>query len=410
MSRKAKKNVPQLRFSQFQDDWFFGTLRDCIKQLDAGVSVNSDSQESIENEKGVLKTSCVSMGEFEPSENKLVSDEYERTRLRESVKKDTIIICRSNTPTFVGASAYIDKDYPNLFLSDKLWAAKIKKKFSSKWVSYLLLQGKNRTLLCLRATGTSNSMKNISKDDLLTLPAYFPTQEEQEKIASFLGAVDTRLTQLHRKHELLQTYKRGVMQKLFSQEIRFKRDDGKVFPNWNEKKLEEIFKESRIKGSKGDMAKKLTVKLWGKGVFSKDGEGSENTQYFIRKSGQFIYSKLDFLNCAFGIIPDELDGFESTVDLPCFDIAEGYSSIFLLKRVMQKDFYKYFGDQADGSRKAKRIHADIFLGFTMNCPCFEEQEKIADFLKVIDQKIETIAQKIDLTEQYKKGLLQKMFV
>ena len=108
----------------------------------------------------------------------------------------------------------------------------------------------------------------------------------------------------------------------------------------------------------------------GKGSFSKNGEGSENTQYFIRKSGQFIYSKLDFLNCAFGITPYELDGLESTVDLPCFDINQGYSPVFLWKRVMQKDFYKYFGEQADGSRKAKRIHADIFLSFTMELPCF----------------------------------------
>ena len=83
--------------------------------------------------------------------------------------------------------------------------------------------------------------------------------------------------------------------------------------------------ESRIKGSNGKEARKITVKLWGKGVFEKTNKrvGSENTKYYKRKSGQFLYSKLDFLNCAFGIIPLDLDGLESTVDLPCFDISDG---------------------------------------------------------------------------------------
>ena len=82
-------------------------------------------------------------------------------------------------------------------------------------------------------------------------------------------------------------------------------------PVWSKVNIGEFLEESRIKGSKGDTAKKLTVKLWGNGVFEKQEtlKGSENTQYFRRKSGQFIYSKLDFLNQAFGIIPNHLDNY-----------------------------------------------------------------------------------------------------
>ena len=73
---------------------------------------------------------------------------------------------------------------------------------------------------------------------------------------------------------------------------------------WEEKPLGEFMTESRMPGSKGNVAKKITVKLWGNGVFEKNDaiQGSINTQYFRRKAGQFIYSKLDFLNQAFGII------------------------------------------------------------------------------------------------------------
>ncbi len=410
MGTRLKKNVPVLRFPEFEGDWFLGTLQDCIKQLDAGVSVNSDPQESIENDKGVLKTSCISMGEFEPSENKLVSDEYERTRLRESVKKDTIVICRSNTPTFVGASAYIDKDYPNLFLSDKLWAAKIKKDFSSKWVSYLLLQGKNRTLLCLRATGTSNSMKNISKDDLLTLPAYFPTQEEQEKIASFLGAVDNRLTQLRRKHELLQTYKRGVMQKIFSQQIRFKCDDGQPFPDWKETTLGKVSIFVNGKAHENDVVNNGRFVIVNSKFISTDGT-------VLKFSDKQLLPL--FKNDIVMVMSDVPNGKALA---KCFYIQE--DNRFTLNqricclRTQKVDskylFYfinrnKYFLSLDSGVSQTNLRKEDV-----LSCPILQpsllESEKIADFLTAIDQKIEAVAKQIDLTEQFKKGLLQKMFV
>ena len=91
----------------------------------------------------------------------------------------------------------------------------------------------------------------------------------------------------------------------------------------------------------------------GNGVFEKNDaiQGSINTQYFRRKSGQFIYSKLDFLNQAFGIIPPSLDNFESTVDLPCFDFADGLNSVFLLEYVKRRDFYERLGETA--RRKSK---------------------------------------------------------
>lgn len=180
---------------------------------------------------------------------------------------------------------------------------------------------------------------------------------------------------------------------------------------WTDKPLSYFLKESRLIGSKGNVAKKITVKLWGKGVFEKNEaiEGSINTQYFRRKAGQFIYSKLDFLNQAFGIVPNELDGFESTVDLPCFDFADGLSPEFLLEYVKRKDFYERLGETADGSRKARRIHAETFLAFSIALPSFAEQQKIAACLTSIDELITAQAQKVAALKTHKKGLMQQLF-
>ncbi|MEJ7174869.1 restriction endonuclease subunit S [Staphylococcus caprae] len=186
------------------------------------------------------------------------------------------------------------------------------------------------------------------------------------------------------------------------------------FPEFNEEwhnyKISHFLKESRIKGNLGSKAKKLTVKLWGKGVVPKQEtfKGSDNTQYYIRKSGQLMYGKLDFLNCAFGIVPVELNNFESTIDSPSFDFIDG-SPKFLLERIKMKSFYKKFGDIANGSRKAKRINQETFLSMPIYSPTYEEQLKIGQFFSKLDRQIELEEEKLELLEQQKKGYMQKTF-
>lgn len=182
--------------------------------------------------------------------------------------------------------------------------------------------------------------------------------------------------------------------------------------NWVERKIGEFLTECREKGSKGDVAKKLTVKLWGKGVFEKEEAltGSANTQYYRRSAGQFIYSKLDFLNQAFGIIPEALDGFESTIDLPCFDIKPGMNPTFLLEYVQRESFYKKNGEVADGGRKAKRIQPEVFFEMSIILPPkLEEQDAIAEAILSIDALIQAEAEKLDALKDHKQGLMQQLF-
>ena len=182
--------------------------------------------------------------------------------------------------------------------------------------------------------------------------------------------------------------------------------------NWVERKIGDFLTESREKGSKGDVAKKLTVKLWGKGVFEKEEAltGSANTQYYRRSAGQFIYSKLDFLNQAFGVIPEALDGFESTIDLPCFDIKPGMNPTFLLEYVQRESFYKKNGEVADGGRKAKRIQPEVFFEMPIiTPPRLEEQDAIAEATLSIDSLIEAETEKLDALKDHKQGLMQQLF-
>ena len=159
-------------------------------------------------------------------------------------------------------------------------------------------------------------------------------------------------------------------------------------PTWEQRKIGDHLIPSKLPGHTGVDARKLTVKLWGKGVVEKTDSygGSEHTQYYVRHAGQFMYGKLDFLHAAFGIVPAELDNYESTLDSPAFDLSE-INGKFLVSRVCKEDFYLKYGTIANGSRKAKRIHEDTFMDMPILVPELEEQERVAALLEALDTLI-----------------------
>ena len=181
--------------------------------------------------------------------------------------------------------------------------------------------------------------------------------------------------------------------------------------DWEHVKPKKYLKISKVPGSNGLIAKKLTVKLWGKGVVEKDTtfNGSENTKYFTRKSGQLMYGKLDFLHAAFGIVPQNLNNYESTADSPAFDINDVGDRIFLINYFLRPEFYLKNGEKANGSRKAKRIHEETFLNMPMQAPIKSEQEKIAKTLTSLDNTLQLHERKYEELTIIKQALLQKLF-
>ncbi len=191
-----------------------------------------------------------------------------------------------------------------------------------------------------------------------------------EEIESSIFAVTSSL------NTLLASYKSKHMP------IRTKAKQAKI------EKIGNFLTESKIPGSTGDVAKKITVKLYGLGAIAKDGaSGSVNTKYFLRKPGQFIYSKLDFLNGAFAIIPEELEGYESTTDLPCFDVKDTLHAEWLLHFVDRTEFYESFTHSAKGGRKAKRISPQAFLSCEFPYVDPETQsEHLSAIKKIVTEK------------------------
>jgi len=205
------------------EDWEIHALGDEIDQLEAGVSVNSVDEEFhvYAHEQAILKTSAVSNGCFLPHENKKIAPrEIKRAKLNPRV--GSIIISRMNTLDLVGECGYVDKDYPNLFLPDRLWMTLFKRgsKINVKWLSYLLSYREYKAKIKETATGTSGSMKNISKDSLLSINIPFPTPDEQTAIANIFSDMDAEIASLEQKSDKTRALKQGMMQELLTGKTR----------------------------------------------------------------------------------------------------------------------------------------------------------------------------------------------
>ena len=400
--------TPKLRFKEFDGGWTSKKLKDLTDVLRCGVA--STPKYVTEGGYPFLSAQNVSRdGEMNYSKVNNISDDfYKRISKTKLVKGD---ILYSRVGASYGVAAIFDKEEEyGVYVS--LTHIRANQNLDNIFLKHFLNSPKAR-IQAEQGVFQGGGVQNLNVGVVEEFNLAFPSKIEQTKIASFLSTVDEKISQLTQKYQLLSQYKQGMMQNLFSQQIRFKADDGSEFGEWEETSLHTFLCESLIKGSKGNKAKKLTVKLWGKGVIPKNEafQGSENTQYYKRSAGQLIYGKLDFLNCAFGLIPEYLDGFESTIDAPAFDIDNKIvHPYFLINRFLQKDFYQKNGEEADGSRKAKRINQSVFLAMQIGLPSLEEQTKIANFLSAIDQKIEVMAQQIEQAKTWKKGLLQQMFV
>lgn len=169
-------------------DWPLVELSEIIDSLESGVSVNSTNRTITEGEVGILKTSCVTSGVFDPNEHKAVRPE-ERERAKCHPKKNSIIISRMNTEKLVGANAYVNEDYEHLYLPDRLWQTVISRTdVHVRYLQTVLASDTYRERISAVCGGTSGSMKNISKSALLQLDVPLPPLAEQQAIVAEIEA------------------------------------------------------------------------------------------------------------------------------------------------------------------------------------------------------------------------------
>jgi len=280
------------------------------------------------------------------------------------------------------------------------------------------------SLVAFSNTAAGSKVRHTSPKRIEAIPINIPEHPEQQKIADFLTAVDGRIAQLSRKKTLLEDYKKGVMQQLFTQSLRFKDDDGNEFPEWEEKMLGEL----------------LTFK---------NGFNAEKDQY---GTGVKFINVLDVLSPS----PISHETIIGRVEIPEKDFPKfkvQYGDLLFQRSSETREEVGQANVYVDKEQPAgfggfvirgqpKTIFNSLFMNYLLRSPSarneittkcggstrynvsqdtlsearvvmpssFSEQTKIANFLTVLDRKIEAVVAQIVYTRTWKKGLLQQMFV
>lgn len=299
------------------------------------------------------------------------------------VKAPGVVTGRSGT---IGKVTYVETDFwPH---NTSLWVTNFKGNYPL-FVYFFYLRYN------LERFGTGSGVPTLNRNDIHLQKEYFPNLPEQTKIANFLIVVDSKLTQLKKKKSLLEQYKKGVMQKLFSQELRFKDENGADFAEWEEKKLGEVATsissgKSKIRNLSGEFP-----------LYGSTG--------IIGKTDQFEYDGENILIARVGANAGLLYKVEGN-----YSVTDNTLIVSLNKKV-NADFVYYFLIRENLNKLVFGSGQPLITGGQLKkiyflLPTLLEQTQIANFLSAIDDKINHCTVQIEKMEMWKKGLLQQMFV
>jgi len=376
-----EKLQPKLRFPEFEGNWNINKFRDIVK-INQGLQIPISERffEKVEDSYFYITNEFLR----ESSEKKYFIKNPSQSVI---CSKDDILMTRTGNTGMVVTNVegafhnnFFKISYPNNIAKQYL---------------FYFLKLPNTQKQITRLAGTS-TIPDLNHSDFYNIYFISPTLPEQQKIASFLTTVDDKISNLKQKVSLLEKYKKGVMQQIFSQQIRFKDTSGNDYPVWEEKslgevsnkissnisanKIEENFGDYIIYGASG-ILKKVDFYLEKDDYISIVKDGAGIGRIFYCKGQSSVLGTLDIIR------PNK--------NLNC------YFLYYLLNNI---DFTKY----ATGSTIPHIYYKDYSKEICL-IPSYKEQTKIAEFLSGIDDKIETTKLQLSKMEVWKKGLLQGMF-
>lgn len=410
MRTLGSKNIPKLRFPEFSGEWVeaeFGKL-------------NFINPKTNDLPSSFIYIDLESVAEGCLLKEDLIFLQGAPSRAQRLLKKDDVLF--QMVRPYQKNNYYFDKT-GNYVASTGY--AQIRSKSSSKFTYQYLHFQKFVDKVIKACTGTNYPAIN-SNDLAKILVSYPKEQKEQQKIATFLSSVDKKIEQLDKKKQLLEKYKKGMMQKLFSQQIRFKDENGDDFPDWEEKKL----------GSFGFVRTSSVDKLLRNNerpakllnymdVYRLNHiTASVSFQNITAPDGQFLTSDLkkgDILFTPSSETPKDIGHSAVVME----DLSDVLFSYHLIRFRPEKDvllpifsgyvfkshsFYLELWKRAQGATRYTLSKSALEESIAKYPKSLDEQTKIANFLSTLDDKINQIQTQLTKAKSFKKGLLQQMFI
>ncbi len=377
VTTQRKPDIPKLRFPGFNGRWNLAKVK-TFAPLQRGFDLtNGDTvagKYPVVFSNGILKT----------------HNEHR-------AKGPGVVTGRSGT---IGKVTFVEGDYwPH---NTSLWVTDFSKTHA-KFVYYFYLK------LDLTRFKAGSTVPTLNRNDVHDYLAAIPSIPEQRKIADFLTAVDRKIGYLIQKKALLEDYKKGVMQQLFTQAIRFKDDHGNDFPDWEDKKLGEVSAFINGRAYKQN-------ELLSEGIYPVLRVGNFFT------NPEWYYSDLDLPEDKYCDTGDLLYAWSASFGPRIWNGGKVIYHYHIWKVIPSKKISKLFLfhlldwdveriKNAQGNGIAMiHVTKGAIEERPLKLPSLPEQTKIADFLSSLDRKIESVATQITETQTFKRGLLQQMFI
>ncbi|QHL41131.1 restriction endonuclease subunit S [Staphylococcus aureus] len=386
MSNTQTKNVPELRFPGFEGEWEEKKLEDIIK-----VNSGKDYKHLDKGDIPVYGT-----GGYMTSVSEPLSE------------IDAVGIGRKGT---------INKPYlleAPFWTVDTLFYCTPKKETDILFILSLFRK------INWKVYDESTGVPSLSKQTINKINRFVPTNKEQQKIGKFFSKLDRQIELEEQKLELFQQQKKGYMQKIFSQELRFKDESGNDYPDWEEKELGEVADRVIRKNKNFESKKPLTISgqlglIDQTEYFSKSVSSKNLENYTLIKNGEFAYNKSYSNGYPLGAIK-RLTRYDSGVLSSlyiCFSIKSEMSKDFMEAYFDSTHWYREVsGIAVEGARNHGLLNISVndFFTILIKYPSLEEQRKIGDFFIKLDRQIELEEQKLELLQQQKKALLKSMLI
>lgn len=401
-------NIPQLRFPEFSENWEKHNLGE-IASFSKGKGISK--ADIIENG----ATECIRYGELYTTYGETIDEVKSRTNIDEddlvfSEANDVIIPASGETQIDIATASCVLRT--GIALGGDLNI--IKTQNNGVFLSYYLNYKKKLEIASL---SQGISVVHLYSSQLSLLELNLPSNAEQDKIALFIRSNDKKIQALKKKHNLLEHYKKGVMQKLFSQELRFQDENGNEFPEWEEMRLEEVCKIARSGGTptstnksyyNGDIPFLSISDMTSQGKYLTHTSnhisklGLENSSSWIVPAHSLIYS----MYASVGFVAINKIPIATSQAVLNLILKEGFDLEFMYYTLVdfQKNIAQFITTGTQGNLNAQSVK-----NFELKIPSFDEQIKISNFLSSIDEKIKSVQMQIDKANIWKTGLMQKMF-
>lgn len=405
---KQQKKVPELRFSGFDENWDNPLLSEITSEVTYGLTVRP---EYIPNGIPLISAREIRTGVIKYDEAPKISDaDYNKLSNKAKPKKGDLFLTKTGT---IGFSAVVEDDV-KAAITQNIAIIRPKDKEQVN-VHFLLHQVKTSSFQKkILSKVNQSTIMDLQLGDIKKTEVWLPKIEEQQKIADFLGSVDAWLDNLRQQKTAFETYKRGMMQKLFTQQVSFKDDSGKDFPSWTKQTLGDHIQEKseRNKTYKTELALSVSNKhgfVIQEQHFNNYRVASKDTSnYKLVRRGDFAFNPSRINVGSIALLIEHDLGIVSPMYV-VFSTNEDLNSRYLLYYTSTHHFSHLVKTGLSGSVRDS-LSFEALASFELLLPSVAEQQKIADFLIALDQTITAKAEEITQVEQWKKGLMQKMFV